>query len=209
MVVKSVSNVDVTAPKQSTRKKSATKKAENGFMLNAIKAAPSPPWLLEQDVPAKPVTRKTKIVKSRAKAKPKGKPKKPAAIRGTTKSAAKAAVENAAQTIHISHIDSIQEPVIQPTNTPLTRSQAPIVWRKNGAMGAIGYWLRSTGRSMLAAFGPAGNKPLRTQAPIGAKLRTKNDLLREIAILRQENAMMREKLGLPPMPFGRLQADKI
>jgi hypothetical protein len=60
---------------------------------------------------------------------------------------------------------------------------------------------------MVAIMSPEGRRTKKHRAE--AKLRTRNELLREIAILREENAMMRKKLGLPAMPFGRLVADGI
>lgn len=83
--------------------------------------------------------------------------------------------------------------------TPLPRAQAPVVWQKVGPLDNVRYWLRAWGRSLSGKLRNGRKVQPPTQAPIGAKLRSKNDLLREIAVLRQENAIMRTRLGLPPL----------
>lgn len=88
-------------------------------------------------------------------------------------------------------------------------SQAVVVWKKNRVTDNLAYWLRSTGRSMMQRLRYGRTVVPPTQAPIGQKLRTKNDLLREIATLRQENAVMRHRLGLPRAAFGRQVADAL
>jgi hypothetical protein len=82
---------------------------------------------------------------------------------------------------------------------PIVRGQAPVVWRKNGPIDAVRYWLRSMGRNVVNGFASAPRKDARSR----------KDLLLEIAALRQENAEMRERLGLPAMPFGRQVADTL
>ena len=102
---------------------------------------------------------------------------------------------------------AVQRNQIQAVEAPLPRAQAPVVWQKAGPLDNFRYWLRAWGRSMTGRL-RNGRKVLPpTQAPIGAKLRSKNDLLREIAVLRQENAIMRSRLGLPHAAFGRQVAD--
>ncbi len=85
---------------------------------------------------------------------------------------------------------------------------APVVWRKTGPMDALRFWLRSAGSSFKAVFGQIGRKPASEHAA-DPRLRTRKELLIEIAVLRQENAEMRKKLGLPEAPFGRQVADRI
>ncbi len=206
MVVKTRTSVQGAVPKQSIRKASALKLPQMAFMLGDDGEPVTPPWLI--DTPAK----LPKVRKSKAPAKPAAKksakaktaaPKTPA----TRKPRAKAVVQAQPAAVMVSNI--VAPPIHPVASVPLTRAQAPVVWQKNGPISAISFWFRATGRTVMARFGAAQNKRPRTGAPIGAKLRTKNDLLREIAVLRKENAAMRDRLGLPPMPFGRILADKI
>ncbi len=97
-------------------------------------------------------------------------------------------------------------PVITPKSfeanpsTPLPRSNAVVVWQKRGPMGQMLHWLRLNGRDFVHLF----TNPAPVQQPsAGVKLRTKKELLGELAVLREENAIMRQRLGLPQMPFGR------
>jgi hypothetical protein len=92
---------------------------------------------------------------------------------------------------------------IQPVTDaqPLARSMAPVIWQKNSPLAALRYWLRSAGRNVAGLVGPVKR--------IGPKLRSRKELLLEIAVLRQENAAMRKKLNLPAMPFGRTVADSL
>jgi hypothetical protein len=85
---------------------------------------------------------------------------------------------------------------------PIARTHAPVVWRKNGPVDALRFWLRSAGRNMMAILTPS---PQARHAD--PKLRTRKELLLEIAILRQENAEMRKELNRPALPFGRQVAD--
>lgn len=104
---------------------------------------------------------------------------------------------------------AITAPTVVPVSeaAPAQPPQALVVWKKHGAMDSLSYWLRSTGRDLLRRVRSGRAVVPATGAPISAKLRTKNDLLREIAALRQENATLRDRLGLPQMPFGRQVAD--
>lgn len=104
---------------------------------------------------------------------------------------------------------AIAAPAVIPVTEaqPAPPPQALVVWKKQGALDSLSYWLRSTGRDILRRVRSGRAVVPATGAPISAKLRTKNDLLREIAALRQENATMRDRLGLPQMPFGRQVAD--
>lgn len=89
------------------------------------------------------------------------------------------------------------------------RSNAMVVWRKEGPIDILRYWLRSAGLGMVKMMQP--KKPPRTaiSEAAGARLRSRKALLRELAVLREENAMLREKLDLPPMPFGRQVVDRV
>jgi hypothetical protein len=93
------------------------------------------------------------------------------------------------------------EPLVPTEAQPLARSKAPVVWQKNSPLATLRYWLRSAGRSVLGFVAPA--------KPSVPKLRTRKQLLAEIAVLRQENSVLRKKLDLPAMPFGRTVADKL
>ncbi len=129
----------------------------------------------------------------------------PKARRKATARKSKTAEKSAAKAVQR---DQIQVE-IRAGEAPLPRAQAPVVWQKAGPLDNFRYWLRAWGRSMTGRL-RNGRKVLPpTQAPIGAKLRSKNDLLREIAVLRQENAIMRSRLGLPHAAFGRQVADAI
>jgi hypothetical protein len=201
MVVKTRASVKVARvqgaiPKQSTRKTPALKKPETGFMLEDNREPVTPPWLIDSKVKTPAAkTPKARKPKSPSKAKPVA--KKLATRKPRAKAAAKTVTPPEPAVTAVSPV--ITQQAEQPSaSVPLTRNQAPVLWQKNGPIGAITYWFRATGRSMMARLG-SSPKPRPTHAPIGAKLRTKNDLLREIAVLRKENAVMREKLGLPPM----------
>jgi hypothetical protein len=196
MVVKTRASVQMArvqgaVPKQSTRKKPVTKKPETSFMLEGNEEPVTPPWLIDTKA-------KTPAAKTPKARKPKSPSKaKPATRKPRAKAAAKTVTPPEPAVTVVSSV--ITQQAQQPSaSVPLTRNQAPVVWQKNGPIGAITYWFRATGRSMMARLG-SSPKRRPTHAPIGAKLRTKNDLLREIAVLRKENAVMREKLGLPAM----------
>jgi hypothetical protein len=194
-----MARVQGAVPKQSTRKKPVTKKPETSFMLEGNEEPVTPPWLIDgKDKASENKTPKVRKPKSTAKTRPA--PKKPVARKPRTKAAAKAVMLSEPAVIALSPV--IMPPVRSTSNVPLTRNQAPVVWQKNGPLGVITYWFRATGRSMMARLGTKP-KRARTDAPIGAKLRTKNDLLREIAVLRKENAALRDRLGLPMMSFDR------
>jgi hypothetical protein len=194
MVVKTresakLARVQGAVQNQSTRKNPAPKLPETGFMLGDNGEPVTPPWLIDA---------KTKTPKAR-------KPKLPPKTRSTAKKTATRKPRTSAVTksmVTPVPVVVMDGPVIaQNTSVPLTRNQAPVVWQKNGPVGAIGYWFRTTGRSVMAKLGSGPKRP-RTQASIGATLRTKNDLLREISVLRKENAAMRDRLGLPPKSLG-------
>lgn len=100
----------------------------------------------------------------------------------------------------------VAQPDLPISSMPLPRSNAVIVWQRSGSMDRFFHWLRLSGREILRMY---TNPPPREAALIGVKLRTKNELLRELAVLREENAIMRKRLGLPQMPFGRQIAGSI
>jgi hypothetical protein len=200
MVVKTRASVQMArvqgaVPKQSTHKKPVTKKPETSFMLEGNEEPVTPPWLIDDKDKASE-NKTPKMRKPKSTAKTRSAPKKPVARKPRAKAAAKAVMLSEPAVIAVSPV--IMPPVRSTSSVPLTRNQAPVVWQKNGPIGAITYWFRATGISMMARLG-SSPKRRPTHAPIGAKLRTKNDLLREIAVLRKENAVMREKLGLPAM----------
>lgn len=98
-----------------------------------------------------------------------------------------------------------QPSALLPTG-PLPRSNAVVVWKKDGPVDQLVRWLRLSGRGVMRLL---TSPPRREPTLAGAKLRTKNELLRELAVLREENAIMRGRLGLPQMPFGRQIVDSI
>jgi hypothetical protein len=166
----------------------------------------APPWLLDDTEPVKakrvakrPASSKQAIHKKPAAKKTKPKNAKTKAKRRPARKPRKAGAINAIA------VDSFAAPA-PAIAAPLTRAQAPVVWHKNGALDVVRYWLRTVGRNMKATLVPAFSSAHKYQEP---KLRTRKELLLEIAILREENAMMRKRLGLPPMPFGRQVADHI
>jgi hypothetical protein len=170
---------------------------------------PMPPWLIEEEGSAQPKLLPKKIAKARKPA-----PKKVAAKKKKVKAKAtpKAAAKPRSQkkptvpTTPITERHVIATAEAPAIAAPLSRSQAPVVWQKNGPLSILRYWLRSTSRRMLTAIMPVPKASARHADP---KLRTRKALLLELATLREENAMMRKKLGLPDMPFGRQVADRI
>jgi type IV secretory pathway VirB10-like protein len=144
-----------------------------------------PPWLVEdkKSVDVKPKAKralaKKKVAAKQAKPKAKTAPKKRASPKRSK-----------------SEVTKIQ-PV--PETQPLARSRAPVLWQKNSPIAALRYWLRTAGRNVAGLMTPVKR--------VGPKLRTRKELLLEIAVLRQENAVMRKQLNLPAMPFGRTVAD--
>jgi hypothetical protein len=184
-LAKSVANKAL--PKKALQKKAPPKKsvstanAANTFMLATEPAQFAPTWLISEGLVSEGlvVEDKVPLIKPKQVRKPRQKAQ-----------------------LTLSQAVSVPDPVTK--HQPLTRAQAPVLWQKNGVFGQLRYWLRSTGRSIGMKVKAVGNsqKP-RTQAAIGEKLRTKNDLLREIAMLRRENSVLRERLGLPTPSLGR------
>jgi hypothetical protein len=184
-----------------------------------------PPWLIEKTPETKstPVAKESKPRKSRAKPKTAAKlpkttrtatPKKKPAARKTKPKAtvAKTIITDTpvAETPIIVQQSIAVEALAAPSlSQPLARSAAPAVWRKEGPVDIVRFWLRSAGRTVVSLFGKGKKQAARIEEPYGAKLRTRKALLNELAILREENAKMREKLDLPAMPFGRQVADHL
>lgn len=170
-----------TAKKSNSRaKKSATPKQ---FMLDSD--AMTVETELIADTPSTPAMRPAPTRKRKA----------------AVKTSAKRTVSKAKQQ-KVAAITSV--PIVTPKSfTPLPRKNAVVVWQKRGPMGHMLHWLRLNGRDFVHLF---TNPPPREAAPVAptaVKLRTKNELLRELAVLREENAIMRQRLGLPQMPLGR------
>ncbi|MGL5840207.1 MAG: hypothetical protein ACRCY3_17075 [Sphingorhabdus sp.] len=169
--------------------------------------ADTPPWLMEETVSASPAPQKAKRVRAKKPA------AKKAAIRKPKKVAAKArtmgpsplrqanAVKPTAPTNPVT-------PVVSETLQPIERAMAPVVWHKNGPIDALWFWLRSATRVVKSKIGSQPSKDI-TAKSAGLRMRSRNALLAELAVLRQENAAMRAKLNLPAAPLGRLVADKI
>lgn len=150
-----------------------------------------PPWLIEdiKPVDANPTVTKAPVKKKVAAKKMLAKRERPAKAKPAPK---KRDVAKRNKPI-------VTEAQPMPEVQPLTRSMAPVVWKKNSPLAALRYWLRSAGRNVVDVIAPAKR--------IGPRLRSRRELLLEIAVLRQENATMRKKLNLPAMPFGRTVAD--
>jgi hypothetical protein len=144
-----------------------------------------PPWLVEDK---KLIAVKPKATKAPAKKKAatkKAKPKAKAAPKKSTSAKRSKPVVAEIQPVHDAQ--------------PLARSEAPVLWQKYSPLAALRYWLRTAGRNVAGLMAPMKR--------VGPKLRTRKELLLEIAVLRQENAVMRKQLNLPAMPFGRTVAD--
>ncbi len=166
-----------------------------------------PPWLIDTQVAVQPKQRTRKKAARKTAARPKNsgsttKAKRPAASR---KTAAKAAPVIASP---VTTSRAAEAHPIATVSDPIDRAMAPVVWRKAGSLGALAYWLRATGRRVKSVLGTS-SADAKPASPAGVGLRPRNDLLRELAVLRQENAAMRAKLGLPAAPLGRLVADRI
>jgi hypothetical protein len=94
---------------------------------------------------------------------------------------------------------------IPATVAPIPRNVAPVVYRKNGPLAMLRYWLRSIGRNFVS-----GAAPIPQQEPETRKwVRSRHELLMEIVALRKENTRMRKQLGLPTAAFGRQVADEL
>lgn len=170
-----------TAKKSNSRaRKSATPKQ---FMLDS--GAVTIDTELIADMPSTPALRPAPARK-----------RKTAAKTGKARTVSRAKQQTAATGVTV--------PIVTPKSfTPLPRQNAVVVWQKRGPMGQMLNWLRLNGRDFVHLF----TNPMPLEAapvsPAAAKLRTKNELLRELAVLREENAIMRQRLGLPQMPLGR------
>jgi hypothetical protein len=151
----------------------------------------TPPWLIEEKKPAEsePKARKAPAKKKAAPTKAKTAKAKAAPKKRTSTARRKPAPKP----------EAVAASAVAQEVQPLTRAMAPVVWQKTGPLAAIRFWLRSAGRNVAGLIAPADAS--------GPKLRTRKQLLLELAVLRQENAAMREKLNLPAMPFGRTVAD--
>jgi hypothetical protein len=172
-------------------------------------------WLIEEQV--KPEANKAKAKKRVAG----GGAKKPATTRKSTPGAAKkpktsrapkrtATAKRASSIAKRSDIIVVPDAAITAVDetAPLERARAPVVWRKSGPLDVVRFWLRTAGSSLTAMLSPRQRKRAAINV-VDPRLRTRKELLIEVAILRQENAAMRKKLGLPSAPFGRQVADRI
>jgi hypothetical protein len=168
-------------------------------------------WLIEEQV--KPEANKAKAKKRVAG----GGAKKPATTRKSKPGAAKkpktsrapkrAATAKRASSIAKRSVPDAATTAVDET-APLERARAPVVWRKSGPLDVVRFWLRTAGSSLTAMLSPRQRKRAAINV-VDPRLRTRKELLVEVAILRQENAAMRKKLGLPSAPFGRQVADRI
>lgn len=175
----------------------------------------SPPWLIEEQ--ATPEVKPAKAKKAAAR-KPtrqpstarKGKPataKKAKTIAAPKRAATAKRASSKNRNVAGAIAPKVEAVAIDET-APLQRAMAPVVWRKTGPIDVVRFWLRSAGTSLKAILGPRDGKAA-INGVADPRLRTRKELLIELAILRQENAAMREKLGLPAVPLGRLVADHI
>ncbi len=172
----------------------------------------APPWLIDDVVPAaeseqeKPKAAKKTVRKKATPQKPKlnkaKAPPKPATSPRRRKPVANPIVESAKVAPPSPTI--IEEVHAELLLAPLPRAVAPVIWQKNGPIAALRYWLRSASRNIIGLWS-GGDQPAKMRE---ARLRTRKELLLELAVLRQENAIMRQKLQLPAMPLGRVVADQ-
>jgi hypothetical protein len=197
------------------RKKPASQKIEPEVAVGAtfmlpFEATDGPPWLVDEKPSIAKKAKVSKAKKAPAKVKPKlakrkatKKAKTPATLR-VRKSKPDKTV--AVQPNNDNVPAAAQHAVIAPAiAAPLPRAQAPVVWQKNRPLDAISYWLRTTTKTLVGRLRSSGErKRLRI-----AKPRTRQQLLLELAVLREENAKLRAKLELPPLPFGRQIVDTI
>jgi hypothetical protein len=174
----------------------------------------STPWLIEQQA-----TRETKPGKLKKTATKKAAKKPVAARKGTRVAAKKVKAVAVPKRTTVKRAPAKAKKVVDAAvpkvetvetdkTAPLQRAMAPVVWRKTGPIDVVRFWLRSAGMSMKAMLGPRAGLAA-TGSVADPRLRTRKELLAEVAVLRQENAAMRKKLGLPVAPFGRLVADRI
>jgi hypothetical protein len=217
----------------SARKSRARKIARGGTALPATSADvamgatfmlpfgtdDSPPWLVEKQEPASKPKQKRKAAP--AKAQPKAKTAKRPAARKTRAAPTRTATMRKASTRKT--LVSKTEPK-KPLNDnksmvaladpapaivgPLPRAHAPVVWQKTGPLDAIGYWLRINSKALIARLRGVDKGQAQRKAMLLPKRRSRRELLLELAVLREENALMRSKLGLPALPFGRQIVDK-
>jgi hypothetical protein len=175
----------------------------------------SPPWLIEAEATpeVKPAKAKKVVAKKPAKKSATARKGKPTAAKKVRVTAApkrtvtaKRAPSKPAKAVTATAPNV--EAVATDETAPLQRAMAPVVWRKTGPIDVVRFWLRSAGTSLKAMLGPREGKAA-TGSVADPRLRTRKELLIEVAILRQENAAMRKKLGLHAAPFGRLVADRI
>jgi hypothetical protein len=178
------------------------------FML-PFEADNGPPWLVE-DKASEP-TAKPKRKAAAKKVKPKAKTPKPATAKKPKATVAKPARKPKAKTPLNDNQPIAAEPVlVAPLSVaPLPRAHAPVVWQKTGPLDAISYWLRINSKALLARLRGNGKAAAKRSAMALPKRRSRQELLLELAVLREENAMMRAKLGLPSSPFGRQIVDKL
>ena len=99
-----------------------------------------------------------------------------------------APINDAPAMLHIENIANVDKPL--PRSSSLTISG-------QGPLHIMAYWLRTSRYKLLNIF-----KNNKAEKEVQKK-RSKADILNEIAGLRAENAMLRNKLNKRPMPFGR------
>ncbi len=184
--------------------------AQQQLLFSGVTLTDTPPWLIEDapllDAPKKAEKKaplKTARTSRKAPAK-KTNPGQKGAVQKKT-AAKRPKAKAVAQKAHAAPLKIEALPI---SAQPIPRSSAPVVWRKEGPLDAVRFWLRSAGRNALTLF--ARSKPARQNSEVyGAKLRTRKELLTELSVLRQENMVLRTKLGLPAMAFGRQVADTL
>ena len=145
----------------------------------AAKAEPAakPNAKTKKAASTKAVARKPRVAKPRAKAAPLPK----AAVR-KPRSAAKIP-RPTADTPVIVQSHPVADPIPSCPPTPLPRARSVTVYRKNGVVDVLGYWMRSRVSDLLKLFSP--RPKLARPAPKMA------DLIAENTALRQEIARLR------------------
>jgi hypothetical protein len=198
--------------------RSAAPNAAQPLLFTAEDMGDTPPWLIEE-IPAvtakgrQPKPRTAKKITAKRTTTPIGKQAKAKAAKAKAAPSKKPQIKSAKapkRAATVAGQGSAAVPVLCQTDAakPIERAMAPVVWRKHGPLDAVRFWLRSATSALKTALVVRTNHGGAAQGSDNRR-RTRNELLVELAILRQENAAMRKQLGLAEVPFGRQLADRL
>lgn len=137
---------------------------------------------LAKSASTKAVARKPRVAKPRAKATPlpKTAPQKPLS--------AALIPQPMADTPVIVPSRPVADPIPLHPPTPLPRARSVTVYRKNGVVDILGYWMRSRVSDLLKLFSP---RPKKDRPKTGRPAPKMADLIAENTALRQEIARLR------------------